>query len=66
MLPLHQCEQTIQRIVDEYQQQPTPALKTTILLEWRKKLAQEPACLPVHDLDWLMQEVQRRVKASSR
>ena len=66
MLPLHQCEQTIQRIVDEYKQQPTSALQTKILLDWRKKLREEPASLPLHDVDWLMREVQRRVNSSSR
>ena len=66
MLHLHQCEQTIQRIVNEIQQQPTLTLKNKVLFDWRKKLAQEPASLPLHDVDWLLREVQRRIDISSR
>ena len=61
---LEEWEVTIQKIVDECnQQQQRP---DGVLMEWRAKLEKEPTLLRPFQIDKIVREVRRRLSNASR
>ena len=58
---LVEWEPTIQKIIDESNQEPTEGRKNKVLVEWRAKLKKEPACLQPQHIDEIVREVRRRI-----
>ena len=61
---LKEWEATIQKIVDEYNQEPKIADR--VLMEWRAKLEKEPNLLQPFQIDEIVREVRRRLSNASR
>ena len=61
---LKEWEATIQKIVDEYNQEPKIADR--VLMEWRAKLEKEPTLLQPFQIDEIVREVRRRLSNASR
>jgi hypothetical protein len=54
-------EETVQKIVDESNQEAKGGGKNRILMAWRAKLECEPALLSPHQIDLIVREVRRRL-----
>ena len=61
---LKEWEATIQKIVDEYNQEPKIADR--VLMEWRAKLEKEPNLLQPFQIDEIVREVRSRLSNASR
>ena len=61
---LEEWEVTIQKIVDECNQEPKIAGR--VLMEWRAKLEKEPTLLKPFQIDEIVREVRRRLSNASR
>ena len=61
---LKEWEATIQKIVDECNQEPKIAGR--VLMEWRAKLEKEPNLLQPFQIDEIVREVRRRLSNASR
>jgi hypothetical protein len=63
---LNEWEPTIQKIVEESNQEQNKSGKRRILTEWRAKLEKEPTLLPPFRIDEIVREVRRRLESASR
>jgi len=54
-------ESTVQKIVDESNQEEKQGGKHRILTAWRARLEQEPTSLPPYKIDLIVREVRRRL-----
>jgi len=61
---LKEWEATIQKIVDEYNQEPKIADR--VLMEWRAKLEKEPNLLQPFQIDEIVREVRSRLSNANR
>ncbi len=61
---LKDWETTIQKIVDECNQEPKIAGR--VLMEWRAKLEKEPNLLQPFQIDEIVREVRSRLSNASR
>lgn len=58
-------EDIVQRMVAEFNQQPTKAGKHRVLAEWRSKLEWEPPLLQPYKIDEIVREVRLRLETKS-
>ena len=63
-MSLKEWEVTIQKIVDECNQEPKRPDR--VLMEWRAKLEKEPTLLQPFQIDEIVRAVRRRLSNASR
>jgi hypothetical protein len=63
---LEDWEATVEKIVNETTQAPKRSGKQKVLDDWRAKLEKEPNHLQAFQIDVIVREVRRRLKANAK
>lgn len=64
-MKLHDWEQTLQQMLEEYDREPKESGKSRVLMQWRAKLAREPHLLQPYQIDEIVREVRKRLASVS-
>ena len=64
-MKLHDWEQTLQQILQEYDHEPKESGKSRVLMGWRAKLAREPYLLQPYQIDEIVREVRKRLASGN-
>ena len=62
---LHAWESTIQQIADDLSLAPQEPIQQRIIKGWRAKLKEEPASLPLFQIDEIVRQARKRMTVAS-
>lgn len=62
---LHAWEPTIQQFADDLSLAPLEATQQRIIKHWRAKLKEEPASLPLFQIDEIVRQARKRMTVAS-
>jgi hypothetical protein len=65
-MKMRDWEPTIQKMLEESNQEPKESGKHRVLTQWRAKLAQEPFLLPLYQIDEIVREYRTRLTSAAR